>query len=489
MELLLFRETGLDPAHHNVIAHADFSAWVEARRTLATTKAYAMPPRTFFEVDTLDVPAITAFRMYDYAIAIDGETMVGMFLDPVFSDGVISRYTATLDKWPGLAGVRFINFLCEQSTVFTDRDGALSIPFSPSGGYTISTPMTGPCWAVAFVSDSGTFARSGVHTFIAVGPMASSYEAYATAVDLAKTTTVSVAGKVYSVDAVSGAYVIPAGLLPAVGEWGDRVISSDITTDVPGLLPYSGYFYTTGYDDGVTTPPAGIEKTISVTVGNSDYGHKRYFGNFSQLIELPERTFSAPTITTILTPAGGLSVRVILLGEEYDFSESLRVDAYYTGEDATTRAINAGSQLVASVGSVGLSAASGNPVAITGATISAGGSIARTLSEGRAYSYRGGGFRDACTVTDANAASPSTVLMPGFFLVRFSAINSADRYAELKRHGRIYPRVMNGAIDIPEGAHFAFYRGNGELFPAAGWLSDALRDGMTLWDSAGVNQV
>ena len=489
MEILLFENTGLDKNYHNVIAHADFSAWVNTRRTWPTTKAFSVPKRTFFDGDTLDISPISNYSVYDYAVAIDGNAVTGLFIEPVFSDSTIVRYSVTLDRWTALPVARFVDFTIEQSTIYDSQFGEIPLPFSGSGAYTISTPVSGSCWAIAFVSDSGTFSRAGTHSFVAVGPIDSSYDAYATAVDLARCTSVSAAGKTYTIDSVSGSYVIPADILPAAGAWGNRMIAATIDTDTPGVIAYSGYFYETAYSETLTAPASGVEYTASVTVPRSTHDKRVYFGNFSQLVELPERAFTSPTVTTTITPSGVLSVRAVIAGEVYDFSDSLRVDAYYTGEDATTRAINAGSQLVASVGSVGLSAASGSPVAITGAAISAGGSIARTLSEGRAYSYRGGGFRDSCTVTESSGVSPFTVLMPGLFVISYTAANSSIRFKALNRYGRIYQRIANGDIEIQKGKHFTYYRGTGTTFPASGWLSEALAIGMTLWDSAGVNQV
>lgn len=489
MEILLFENTGLDKNYHNVIAHADFSAWVNARRTWTTTKAFSVPQRTFFDGDTLDISPISNYSVYDYAVAIDGERLTGLFIEPVFCDSTILRYSVTLDRWSALPSARFVDFTIEQSTVYDTQFGEIPIPFAGSGAYSIATPMGGKCWAIAFVSDSGTFSRAGTHSFVAVGPIDSSYDAYATAVDLARCTSVSAAGKNYTIDSVSGSYVIPADILPAAGAWGDRMITATIDTDTPGVLTYSGYFYETAYSETLTTPASGVEYTASMAVPRSTHDKRVYFGNFSQLVELPERAFTSPTVTTTITPSGVLSVRAVIAGDVYDFSDSLRVDAYYTGEDATTRAINAGSQLVASVGSVGLSAASGSPVAITGAAISAGGSIARTLSEGRAYSYRGGGFRDACTVTESSGGSPFTVLMPGLFVISYTAANSSIRFKALNRYGRIYSRIFSGEIELADGEQFTYYRGSGATFPAAGWLSEALARGMTLWGVTGVRQI
>lgn len=489
MEILLFENTGLDKNYRNVIAHADFSAWVNARRTLTTTKAFSVPKRTFFDGDTLDLSPFSNYSVYDYAVAIDGNTVTGLFIEPVFADSTILRYSVTLDRWSALPAARFVNFTIEQSTISDNRFGEIPLPFAGTGAYSISTRLSGKCWAIAFVSDSGTFSRSGTHSFVAVGPIDSPYDAYATAVDLARCTSVAAGGKTYSIDSVSGSYVVPADILPAVGAWGDRMIAASIDTDTPGVLAYSGYFYDTSYSATLTAPASGVEYIASIIVPQSDYDKKIYFGNFSQLVEIPERAFASPTVSTVITPTGVLSVRLVVDGELYDFSDSLRVDAYYTGEDATVRAINAGSQLISAVGSVGLSVPSGSPVAITGAAISAGGAIARTLSEGRAYSYRGGGFRSACTVPASSGGSPLTVLMPGLFIISYAAANSNERFKALKRYGRIYPRITNGLIELETEKSCTYYRGSGTTFPAAGWLSDALRNGMTLWDSAGVNQV
>ena len=489
MEILLFANTGLDKNYHNVIAHADFPAWVNARRSFSSTKIFSVPTRVFFDGDTLDLSAVANYSVYDYAVAVDGEVKTGLFITPIFSDATISRYAVTLDRWAELPSAQFVNFTIEQSTISDNRLGEIPLPFAGTGAYSISTRFSGKCWAIAFVSDSGTFSRSGTHSFVAVGPIDSSYDAYATAVDLARCTSVAAGGKTYSIDSVSGSYVVPADILPAAGSWGGRMISATIDTDTPGVLAYSGYFYDTSYSETLTAPASGVEYIASIIVPQSDYDKKVYFGNFSQFVEIPERAFTSPTVATVITPTGVLSVRVVVDGELYDFSDSLRVDGYYTGEDATARAINVGSQLVASVGSVGLSAASGSPVAITGAAISAGGSIARTLSDGRAYSYRGGGFRSACTVSASSGGSPLTVLMPGLFIISYAAANSNERFKALKRYGRIYPRIINGAIELETGKTCTYYRGTGTTFPAAGWLSDALRNGMTLWDSAGVNQI
>lgn len=489
MEICLFQETGLDKNYRNAIAHADFSAWVNDRRTRPTTKAFTVPARTFFDGDTLDITSFDNYSVYDYAVAIDGERVTGLFIEPVFADSTIARYSVTLDRWSALSYAQFVNFTIEQSTISDNRFGEIPLPFAGTGAYSISTRMSGKCWAIAFVSDSGTFSRGGTHSFVAVGPIDSSYDAYATAVDLARCTSVAAAGKTYTIDSVSGSYVIPADILPAAGSWGGRMISATIDTDTPGVLAYSGYFYDTSYSETLTAPASGVEHIASIIVPQSDYDKKVYFGNFSQFVEIPERQFASPTVSTVITPTGVLSVRVVVDGELYDFSDSLRVDAYYTGEDATTRAINAGSQLISAVGSVGLSAATGSKVAIASSAISAGGSIARTLSEGRAYSYRGGGFRAACTVAASSGGSPLTVLMPGLFILSYAAANSNERFKALKRYGRIYPRMINGAIALEEGKQLTYYRGSGTTFPAVGWLSDALSRGMTLWNSAGVNQV
>lgn len=486
MEILLFQNTGLDKNYHNVISHADFSAWVTARRAFSTTKIFTVPTRSFFDGDTLDAPTVPMYSAYDYAVAVDGEVKTGLFITPIFSDATISRYAVTIDRWAELTSAQFVDFTIEQSTKSDDR-GEMPIQFSGSGAHSISTPFSGKCWAIAFVSDSGTFSRAGTHSFVAVGPIDSTYDAYATAVDLARCTSVSAAGKNYTIDSVSGSYVVPADILPAVGAWGDRMIAATIDTDTAGVLAYSGYFYATDYSETLTAPASGVEYTARLSIPVSTYSHRAYFGNFSQLVELPERSLSPTTITTAITPTGGLSVRAVVAGELYDFSDSLRVDAYATGEDATTRAINAGSQLVAAVGSVGLSAASGSPAAITGAAISAGGSIARTLSAGRAYSYRGGGFRNACTVASTTDSSPFTVLMPGLFVVSYTADNSIDRSKALNRYGRVYPRIVSGDIALEGGKRFTYYRGSGTIVPSADWLAAALRDGMTLWDFTGVH--
>ena len=489
MTIYLFKETGLDKNYRNVIAHADFSAWVNARKTLPTTAVFTVPKRTFFDGDTLDLSPIDNYPLYDYAVAIDGNNITGLFIEPVFADSTIVRYSVTLDRWSALPSARFVDFTIEQSTIYELNFGRIPLAFEGSGWYSVSTPFDGKCWAIALVSDSGTFARTGTHSFIAVGPIDSPYDAYAVAVDLARCTSVTAAGKTYTIDSVSGSYVIPAGILPAAGSWGARMIEAAIDTDTAGVLPYSGYFYDTSYSEALTSPASGVEHSSSVKFPYSDCDYRYYFGNFSQFVEIPERKLVSTTITVVITPTGGVSVRVVIDGEVYDFSDSLRVDAYYTGEDATNRAIAAASKLVASVGSAGLAAASGNPVAIAGSAISAGGSIANTLSDGRAYSYRGGGFRNANTVVQSTSTSPLTVLMPGLFVLAFWAENHNARFKALTRYGKIYPRVVNGDIELETGKHFTYYRGTGTTFPAAGWLSDALRDGMTLWDSAGVNQV
>ena len=449
---------------------------------------FTVPARTFFDGDTLDITPVVNYSVYDYAVAIDGNAVTGLFIEPVFCDSTIVRYSVTLDRWSALPSARFVDFTIEQSTIYDSQFGEIPVPCSLSGAYTISTPVSTSCWAIAFISDSGTFARTGMHSFIAVGPIASSYDAYATAVDLARCTSVTAAGKQYSIDSVAGAYVVPASLLPAVGSWGDRVIPAEIDTDTAGVLPYSGYFYTTEYSATLTAPTSGVEYTESITVPRSTHDKRVYFGNFSQLVELPERAFTSPTVTTVITPSG-LSVRVVIAGEVYDFADSIRVDAYTTGEDATTRAINAGSQLISAVGSVGLSAATGSKVAVAGSAISAGGSIARTLSEGRAYSYRGGGFRGACTVTTSSGGHPFTALLPGLFVISYTAANSSIRYKALNRYGRIYPRIVSGEIEIADGEQFTYYRGSGTTFPAVGWLSEALARGMTLWSATGVRAI
>lgn len=486
MEILLFENTGLDKNYRNVIAHADFSAWVNTRRSFSSTKVFTVPTRVFFDGDTLDLPAVANYSVYDYAVAVDGEAKAGLFITPIFSDATISRYAVTIDRWAELPSAQFVDFTIEQSTK-SDSRGEIPIQFSGSGAYTISTPLSGNCWAIAFVSDSGTFSRAGTHSFVAVGPISSSYDAYATAVDLARCTSVSAAGKTYTIDSVSGSYVVPADILPAAGAWGDRMIAATIDTDTPGVIAYSGYFYDTSYSATLTVPASGVEYTAGIDIPASNYLQRVYFGNFSQLVEMPERALSSNTITSIITPTGGLSVRAVVADELYDFSDSLRVDAYYTGEDATTRAINAGSRLISAVGSVGLSAATGSPVAIAGSAISAGGAIARTLSEGRAYSYRGGGFRNACTVSSNSDLSPFTALMPGLFIVAYNAINSVDRNKALLRYGRIYPRIVTGDISLENGKRFTYYRGSGTTLPAADWLASALRDGMTVWDFTGVH--
>ena len=242
MEICLFQNTGLDKNYHNVIAHADFSAWVNARRAFSTTKIFTVPSRSFFDGDTLDLPAVVNYSVYDYAVAVDGEVKKGLFITPIFSDATISRFSVTIDRWAELPRAQFVDFTIEQSTK-SDNRGEIPVQFSGSGAYSISTPLSGKCWTIAFVSDSGTFSRAGTHSFVAVGPIDSTYDAYATAVDLARCTSVSAAGKQYTIDSVSGAYVIPADILPAAGSWGGRMIAATIDTDTPGVLAYSGYFY------------------------------------------------------------------------------------------------------------------------------------------------------------------------------------------------------------------------------------------------------
>lgn len=491
--LTLYRGTGLDPGHKNIIDPAkrnDFFARLMVAGDYSDIEiAGELVAEDPFEISVRLTSLKFSSNEYDYAV-ID-QPGHGYFIEFVREDAQydIAIYRATHDRISDLMAFNFRAVTLEQSTAIGAGTGGIDIPPILSGQSTPESVFRGDkVWLAAVCHDSGTIVRSGEHT---VAFFEATEDILFWGARMARLTSAvykrpgETQDTTLTIDAVTACYVVPYELLKMTGE---NLVSATLYSDYPGVIGdgFPGFIFSAHIDTtSGMDPEAALTGVYTGSILATDPRYSFGIGNRSVFVKLPEIGTINYAVTAVVTPVGGVSVGLEVNGAFYDLTPSLKFSAIYTAEDAQTRAISAAGNLISGAVGAASAIASGGAAHIIASGTQIAGQTVATLASGRAYSFGGGGFPSSCYLYGGDSSAP--ILFSGVAIFRFNCQNSEARTnsAKLRGHsGYMYAGSLSLASKSPTAP--GYFRGSGISVPHNEEAERMLRDGVTVWTSYGV---
>ena len=486
MALWMYKGTGLDPDHKNIIDPAKWSNYINAwPHTPVNISAPIAGEELDIQLNAEDLDS--PYSQYDYAFETSRNCFYFARLTRKDDARGIVFFNLTQDILPDFPAVTFKNSLLTQSTAISLSEGGIDIAPLISGQGTPRAVFEGGVWIAAVCTDSGTLVRSGEHTiamaYVNDLSQAATYGAMMARLTSASFTRPGASSSVtLSIDGVTAAYIIPEQL---VGELPAYVVDATLNTDYPGqTLPITGKIFSTYSDINNLNPEKGISKSFSYLVNSTDPSKSFAIGNLGCTVKLPEIGATAIQFLCVITPASGVSVNMTVNGAIYDLTPTLKIGAVYTAEDAQTRTISAAGNLVSGAVGAASAMASGNPSYAISSGIGIAGQTVATLAGGRAYSIIGGNFPASCTLYSGSA---SPLIFAGVALFRFDCKNTLAREMAVKLRGysgnAFFSNVTLSSVGDRRPGYF---RGEGLPVPYIPIFHEMLKNGVTVWPASGV---
>ena len=486
MALWMYKGTGLDSGHKNIIDPAKRGAYINTwPHTAANIRANIIGEELDIQLNEADLEA--PYCQYDYAFETSTNCFYFVRLTRKDDNRGIVFFNLTRDILPDFPSVTFKSATLTQSTAISLSDGGIDIPPIISGQGTPQAVFEGGVWIAAICSDSGTLIRSGEHTIALVHVedlgQVSTYGAMMARLTSASFTRPGASSSVtLSIDGVTGAYVIPERL---VGDLPPNVVDAVLNTDYPGqTLPISGKIFSTFADGNNLNPENGINKSYSHLVSSTNPSKSLAIGNIACMVKLPEIGATSVQFICNITPSFGVSVSMTVNGAIYDLTPTLKIGAVYTAEDAQTRTISAAGNLISGAVGAASAIASGGAAHIIASGTQIAGQTVATLASGRAYSLAGGNFPASCTLYDG---STSPLLFAGVALFRFDCKNTVAREMAVKMRGysgsSFFSEVRLASAGVRKPGYFS---GQGLPVPYNALFEEMLANGVTVWPESGV---
>lgn len=486
MALWMYKGTGLDPDHKNIIDPAKWHDYINAwPHTPVNISASINGEELDIQLNSEDLDK--PYSQYDYAFETSRNCFYFVRLTLKDDARGIVFFNLKRDILPDFPAVNFKSATLTQSTSISLSDGGIDIGPIISGQGTPQSVFEGGVWIAAICSDSGTLIRSGEHTIAMVYveelSQAATYGAMMARLTSAVFTRPGASSSVtISIDGVTGAYVIPEQL---VGELPAYVVDASLNTDYPGqTLPITGKIFSTYSDVNNLNPEKGINKSYSYLVSSTNPSKSLAIGNIACMVKLPEIGATSIQFICVISPASGVSVSMTVNGAIYDLTPTLKIGAVYTAEDAQTRNISAVGNLISGAVGAASAIASGGAAHIIASGTQIAGQTVATLASGRAYSIVGGNFPASCTLYDG---STSPLIFAGVALFRFDCKNSVAREMAVKLRGYSGNAFFSNVVLSSVGDRRpGYFRGDGFPVPYSPIFYEMLKSGVTVWPASGV---
>lgn len=486
MALWMYKGTGLDPDHKNIIDPAKWNNYINAwPHTPVNIPAPITGEELDIQLNTEDIDY--PYSQYDYAFETSRNCFYFVRLTLKDDARGIVFFNLKRDILPDFPSVTFKSATLTQSTSISLSDGGIDIAPLISGQGTPQAVFEGGVWIAAICSDSGTLIRSGEHTIAMVYvedlSRAATYGAMMARLTSAVFTRPGASSSVtISIDGVTGAYLIPEQLVGALPAY---VVDAALNTDYPGqTLPITGKIFSTYSDINNLNPENGISKSFSYLVNSTNPSKSLAIGNLGCTVKLPEIGATAIQFICSITPASGVSVNMTVNGAIYDLTPTLKIGAVYTSEDAQTRTISAVGNLVSGAVGAASAMASGSPAHAISSGVGIAGQTVATLAGGRSYSIIGGNFPASCTLYSGTA---SPIIFAGVAIFRFDCKNTLAREMAVKLRGYSGNAFFSNATLSSVGDRRpGYFRGDGLPVPYNPIFYEMLKNGVTVWPESGV---